>query len=39
MEEWVKCLSPQNSLAVSGVNSVAVKETPSSDEIKQQKKT
>ena len=25
MEEWVKCLCPQNTLGVSGVNSVAAK--------------
>ena len=25
MEGWVKCLSPQNTLGVSGVNSVAAK--------------
>ena len=25
MERWVKCLSPQNTVGVSGVNSVAAK--------------
>ena len=36
MEGWVKCLSPQNTFGISGVNSVSARVTSSSDEIKQQ---